>query len=118
MITGLVARKLAVSLGLLPPSRSLGRWASKLSLETGVAVGVSLAVVGFLLLVLAIVRWSQTGFSQLDPRLTMRFVVPSMTLTVIGTSLTFLSFLFGLVGLQVGPEPQTSQEINQDEPVT
>ena len=99
--TGLFARKLATRLGVLPPSRSLRRWTSRVSLEWGVAAGVVMTLVGLSLLAFATLRWSGTGFSKLDPMLTMRFVVPAMTLMVLGTGLSFLSFLFGLVGLQV-----------------
>ncbi|TWT75291.1 glycosyltransferase family 2 protein [Allorhodopirellula solitaria] len=100
--TGLFARRLATRLGALPPSRSLGGWASRGSLEWGVVAGLMAVSVGLSLLAYATLRWRETGFAKLDPLLTMRFVVPAMTLMVLGTGLSFLSFLFGLVGLKVG----------------
>ncbi len=100
--TGLFARRLATRLGVLPPCRSLGRLASRLSLEWGVVAGIMSTSAGLALFALAMSRWSESGFAKLDPMLTMRFVVPAMTLMVLGTGLSFLSFLFGLVGLKVG----------------
>lgn len=101
-LTGVFARRLATRIGMLPPSETLDRWSSRVSLERGVAAGMATAVVGFLLLLWATLLWSGAGFSQLDPTLTMRFVVPAMTLMVVGTGLSFMSFLFGVVDLPVG----------------
>ncbi len=99
---GLFARRFATRIGVLPPSRMLSRWSSRVSLELGVVTGAVLTSLGLLLLCHATFRWSGTGFSKLDPVLTTRFVVPAMTLMVLGTGLSFLSFLFGLIGLLVG----------------
>lgn len=99
VMTGLFARVLATRIGVLPPCETLSRWSFRLTLETGVAAGLVTAVVGTLLLVWATLIWSNTGFSQLGPALTVQMVVPAMTLMVFGTQLFFTSFLFGLFGL-------------------
>lgn len=101
-LTGVFARRLATRIGMLPGSETLRRWSSRGSLERGVAAGMATAVVGFLLLLWATLLWGGAGFSQLDPTLTMRFVVPAMTLMVVGTGLSFMSFLFGVIDLPVG----------------
>ena len=108
--TGLFARRLATRLGILPPSRSFGTWVVRVPLEWGVAAGFASVVAGLMLLTYATLRWSETGFAKLDPVLTMRFVVPAMTCTVLGTGLSFLSFLFGLLGLPVGSVEADSTE--------
>ncbi len=113
-LTGLFARRLATRIGVLPPSATLGHWTSRLSLEGGVAAGMATAAVGFLLLVWATLRWGGAGFSKLDPTLTTRLVVPAMTLVVLGTGLSFMSFLFGLLDLPVGLGAEQRVSSEQD----
>jgi hypothetical protein len=112
--TGIFARRLATRIGLLPPSVKLNRWTSHVSLEQGVLAGVTTAVMGFVLLVYAVILWSGTGFAKLDPALTTRFVVPAMTLVVLGTGLSFISFLFGLIHLKVGTHAQYETQSDSD----
>jgi hypothetical protein len=111
-LTGLFARRLATRLGILPPSRSLSKWTSRGSLEGGVVAGLVAVFAGLSLLAYATFRWRESGFAKLDPLLTMRFVVPAMTLMVLGTGLSFLSFLFGILGLKVGSVDAESIEIS------
>lgn len=113
-VTGLFARRLATRIGLLPPSETLRRWSSRVSLEAGVVAGLATALAGFLLLLSATLRWGGTGFSKLEPMLSMRFVVPAMTLMVLGTGLCFMSFLFGLLDLPVGGSANPPSSSEQD----
>jgi hypothetical protein len=45
-------------------------------------------------------NWQQSGFGPLDPRVTMRQVVPAVTLLALGVQTLFASFFLGILELK------------------
>lgn len=92
-------RLFAVREGFLPEDR-WGRLAGVVGLERGLLAGALMSVLGLGLLVTAVLGWSSARFGQLDPRVTMRQVIPAVVLSILGLQTVFSSFLFSLLGLR------------------
>jgi hypothetical protein len=59
-------------------------WTRFFRLETCVAFGLGLLVVGLVGTFIAVGTWGEAGFGELDPRRTLRIVVPSATAIALG----------------------------------
>jgi glycosyltransferase involved in cell wall biosynthesis len=78
----------------------LDRLFRHVSLEGGIVVGLLLTLGGLAILVFAVLRWRATGFGDLDPRETMRQVIPGAVLLVLGIQTVFSSFFLSTLGIQ------------------
>jgi hypothetical protein len=78
----------------------LTRWGKRLSLETCAAVGVVLMVAGFVGAAGALTEWGANDFGQLDPRGTIRLVLPSTTAFALGVLTTASGLLGSLMTLR------------------
>ncbi|HYN95017.1 MAG TPA: glycosyltransferase family 2 protein [Pilimelia sp.] len=78
----------------------LGRWVKALRLERCIAVGLLLVAAGVLGTVAAVSEWGRTGFGDLDPRGTIRLVLPSATAIALGVVVTFSGLLASLLTLR------------------
>jgi hypothetical protein len=70
-----------------------------LTFETSALIGISLATIGFAGSIAAITHWGRVGFGQLDPRGTIRAVVPSATLIALGALWLFTGLAGSLITL-------------------
>ena len=109
VIVGMQAASLAVAshgylahLEILPPSPRLERFIERLTLERGLLGGVLSTLLGMAAFVTALVRWSSTGFGQLDVISTIRVPIIGMVLVVGGLQLIMLSFMMSLVRVERG----------------
>lgn len=82
----------AVREGFHPPSPSLNRMFRFFNLEVGLLTGGLLTVAGLALVVAAVLSWRAQGFGQLDPRVTMRQVIPAVVMGALGLQTVFASF--------------------------
>ena len=96
---GMFTKVFAVSEGLHPPDPRLERIHRTITLEKGLLVGAVAVLVGVVLLVLAVNKWRNTGFGELDYASTMRLVVPGVTLTALGFQTLLSSFFVSVLGL-------------------
>jgi glycosyltransferase involved in cell wall biosynthesis len=80
--------------------RALSRWARWLSFERCVALGLALTVLGLAGTVLAVTHWGETGFGHLDPRGTIRLVLPSATAIALGMISLFAGLFASLLTLR------------------
>jgi hypothetical protein len=86
-----------------PKPSPWGRW---LSFERCILIGVSLILIGLAGTVVALTEWGRTGFGDLDPRGTIRLVLPSATaigLGAIGVFSGLFSSLLTLRGMRIRP---------------
>ncbi|HXF71907.1 MAG TPA: glycosyltransferase family 2 protein [Actinomycetota bacterium] len=86
--------------GLLPEDPALTRLFRVARLETGLAVGGILLLIGMGGSVWAFVQWSLGSFGPLDPSRTLRTVIPSLTALLLGTEVVLASFFFSILGLR------------------
>ena len=68
-------------------------------LETGLAVGALMLVLGVAGTILAVLSWGSVGFGALDPGLTMREVIPAALLLTLGVQTIFASFFLSILGI-------------------
>jgi glycosyltransferase involved in cell wall biosynthesis len=85
----------------------LSRWVRWLSFERCVALGLSLIGLGMLGTVAALTHWGEMGFGNLDPRGTIRLVLPSATLIALGMIGVFAGLFSSLLTLR-GVRTQTT----------
>lgn len=90
----------AAAEGLHPPSKLLARLTKSPAMEVGLAVGAAVALCGGGLLLHAFLSWKGTGYGGLDPKETMRDVIPAVMLAGLGAQIAFSSFFLGVLGLK------------------
>jgi len=73
-------------------------------LETGLAAGALLFLLGVAGTVVAVLSWGAVGFGNLDPRLTMREVIPAAVLLTLGVQTIFASFFLSILGMDDEPD--------------
>jgi hypothetical protein len=71
-----------------------------IKLETGLAVGAVAMVVGAYFLFDALAIWRATGFGDLQYAVTMRWVIPGVTLVALGFETILASFFLSLLGMR------------------
>lgn len=95
----IMARTYAITAGLLPADPLLKSLWKRITLETGLVLSAVFIVLGLAIGAQAVVGWRDRAFGPIDPVDTMRLVIPSMLLLVIGVQGCFASFILSLLGL-------------------
>ncbi|GCE60755.1 glycosyltransferase family 2 protein [Microcystis aeruginosa] len=90
----------AISEGLLPEDRKLRRFLRYINLEVGLIIGVILFLVGIGGSVYALYTLNAQLYGALDPAVTMRIVIPSVTALGLGVQVIFSSFFLSVLGLK------------------
>lgn len=90
----------AISEGLLPEDRKLRRFLRYINLEVGLIIGVILLVLGMGGSLYALYTWNARLYGALDPAVTMRIVIPSVTALALGVQVVFSSFFLSVLGLK------------------
>jgi len=98
---GIVARYIASTCGLLPPSRWLVALLSAMSLERGLAIALLVFCLGLGGVGWGFWQWAVVDFGPLTAPAVMRVLIFSMVLIAMGVQLAFMAFLLGLIGIQV-----------------
>jgi glycosyltransferase involved in cell wall biosynthesis len=94
------AKVFAISEGLLPMDPRLDRLFRIITLETGLVVGASMFSAGLLAAFAAVEGWRTASFGPLDPEHTLRLVIPSVSLMVLGAEVIMGSFFLSILGLR------------------
>jgi glycosyltransferase involved in cell wall biosynthesis len=90
----------AITEGLLPEDPKLKRFLGYVNLEVGLIAGVILLLLGLGGSVYAFRVWESGAFGALDPAVTMRLVIPSVTGLALGVQVIFSSFFLSVLGLK------------------
>jgi glycosyltransferase involved in cell wall biosynthesis len=96
LVFGLFTKMYAVTEGFHPPHRLLGN-DPHVNLEWGVLTGIAVGTAGLALLGHAVWSWQQAGLGALDPRITMRHVIPAVVLMTLGVQTIFGSFFLSII---------------------
>lgn len=99
VIFAIFTKTFAVHEKLLPMNRQIEDILSKLSLEKGLVTGMIFVVIGIAAFVYALLIWQDGEFFEIGVSGTMRIVITSVTLLVLGFQLIFSSFFFNLLQL-------------------
>jgi len=90
---------LGMSEGFLPEDPRLTRLFRRINLETGLAVGGALMVVGLAASLGAVGYWGARHFGPLDPFKTLRLVIPGVVCLTLGVQIVLSSFFLSVLGL-------------------
>jgi hypothetical protein len=96
---GALARVFITSSGLIPESQSEPEPLKLWTLEGGICLGLVLFVLGVLLMLWALLTWASQDFGQLNYSSTMRQVIPSVLMLVLGAQIVFNSFFLSILRL-------------------
>ena len=91
--------------GFHPPNRNYSAMFRYVQLETGLALGALMFALGVAGIVIAVLSWGAVGFGALDPRLTMREIIPAAVLLTLGVQTIFASFFLSILGLDSETDP-------------
>jgi hypothetical protein len=86
--------------GLRPADPRLVAAFDYVTLELGLAIGGTLFVAGLLGGIAAVSDWGARGFGDLEARSTLRLVIPSVTLMILGAESIRGSFFLSVLGLR------------------
>lgn len=90
----------AIAQGLFPPDPAVQRVFRYVGLEVGLVIGLILIAGGLGGAVYAVELWGARQFGPLDYSRTMRLVIPSVLLLVLGLQTVFASFFLSVLGLR------------------
>jgi glycosyltransferase involved in cell wall biosynthesis len=90
----------AVNEGLLPEDRRLNTLFRYVKLETGLVTGAALILAGSIGSLFAVGNWGARSFGELDPRVSMRIVVPAVLALTLGFQVVLSSFFLSVLGLR------------------
>ena len=93
------AKTYAIRSGLLPKDRTVERLRHALRLEIGLIAGLVCTVAGLAMAADAVTSWSGSAFGPLNPEYSLREVIPSATLLIVGLQIMFSSCLLGILQL-------------------
>jgi glycosyltransferase involved in cell wall biosynthesis len=85
--------------GLLPQDARLTWFCQVANLERGILFGATAWLIGLILLLTAIAQWWRADFGPLNYAVTMRWVIPGVTLTALGFQTVLASFFLGILSL-------------------
>ena len=95
------AKVFALSEGLLPPDARVDRAFRYVSLEVGLAAGAVLLLTGLAGAgSYAWTRWQAPGATPVDPSASMRLIIPSMTMVVLGSQVILASFFVSILWIR------------------
>jgi glycosyltransferase involved in cell wall biosynthesis len=95
-----LSKAFAIDTKILPEDPMTVRFNALFSLEIGLLIGGALLAAGFATALYALGAWGQVSFTELDPVLAMRIVVPSATAMVLGLQIVFSSLFYSVLGLE------------------
>jgi len=100
IVFAVFTKAFAMEQGFHPPNPAYRRMFDYVSLETGLVIGAAMLLAGLAGTLIAVAGWQSVGFGHLDPRATMREVIPAATLLTLGVQTIFASFFLSILGLE------------------
>ena len=89
----------AMQQGFHPPNPSYRAMFRYVKLETGLAAGFVLLILGAVGIAVAVAGWGAVGYGSLNPEQTMRQVIPAAVLLTLGVQTIFASFFLSILGI-------------------
>ena len=99
VLFAIFTKTFAVQEGLMPGSSRFYSFFKIVNLERGLLLGLLALAVGAILLIGALNQWRLAGFGDLNYGHTMRWVVPGVTLAVLGFQTLLSSFFVSILGM-------------------
>ena len=86
--------------GLFPPRGKLLNLLSFFSLERGIVAGGLLIIAGIYLNVKSFLYWKEAGFGDINPVKVLRWVIPSVTLVLLGAQIILSCFYLSILAIK------------------
>jgi hypothetical protein len=86
--------------GLIPADPKLVAAFDYINLEMGLAIGAAMFLAGLMGGLAAVADWGSRGFGDLEASRTLRLVIPSVTLMILGAQGVMSSFFLSVLGLR------------------
>jgi glycosyltransferase involved in cell wall biosynthesis len=90
----------AITRGFRPANTRLDRLLRHMNLETGLALGMSLLLVGAGMWGAGLNYWSSMHFGNLNPAKTLRLVIPGVVCLTLGFQVMLSSFFLSVLGIE------------------
>ena len=100
ILFAILAKTFAINEGLLPKDPHLDRFFQLVYLERGLAIGALAFLAGMVLLGDAVWQWQAAHFGHLDYAVTMRWVIPGVTLAALGFQTILSGFFVSILGMK------------------
>jgi glycosyltransferase involved in cell wall biosynthesis len=100
ILFAIFARVYAMIEGFLPAQPKLEDLMERVTLETGLIAGAVLILGGVVLAVVVLAIWGGTGFNELNYRDTLRLVIPSSTMLMLGVQTVLGSLFLSILGIR------------------
>lgn len=85
---------------MLPVKTKFDKTLLEMKFEKLLKIGVVLFIIGIILTIVAIVKWANVSFGDLNIRETMQITIPAITLLVCGIQIIFGSFFMGILQIK------------------
>lgn len=115
LILAVIAKLMAVETGLHPPVTRLRFFENRSSMEKLLVGGGLLALIGVGMGVIAFLKWSHADFGDLSPTSTIRWVVASTLLLVLGGQTALAGCFSGMVHLLAERRHHVSEQPEAEE---
>ena len=105
VLFALLTKVYAMEEGFLPHDKRVQRLVDSWSLERGLVVGGLLALAGLVGLIASLVHWQGHSFGQLDPRDSLRIVMPAATALIMSFQMIFASLFVSILAIRRRSHP-------------
>lgn len=99
VLMAVFAKLMAIETGLHPPVTKLWFFTERSMFERLLVIGTALGVAGIGLGILATRDWSNVNFGELSPSASMRWVIGSVTLLILGGQTALAGCFLGIINL-------------------
>ena len=100
VLFALLTKIYATEEGFLPPDPRLERFVTTITLERGLAIGGFIGLLGLAGLVASLMHWNLQDFGELDPRRSLRMVVPSAVAVILSCQTIFAALFASVLGIR------------------
>lgn len=105
VLFALLTKVYAMEEGFLPHDKRVQRIVDSWSLERGLVVGGLLALAGLVGLIASLVHWQGHSFGELDPRDSLRIVMPAATALIMSFQMIFASLFVSILAIRRRSHP-------------
>jgi hypothetical protein len=100
VVFAIFTKVFAINEGLLPEDARLTKIFRHFNLEVGLISGGSLLLAGITSTLYVLNSWEAKSFGMLDASLSLRIVIPAVTMTAIGFQTILSSFFLSVLGMK------------------